>query len=547
MADLEWKLQNKGNAHHPPRRGNHGNGHGQAQGGGGNQGQPASTKWLCLCCDCEWSAAGNFNNGSRTHCLGCQRPKHVCKTPPKEIGCRDGARHWGNVVQAPKDNEAKAKEAARLERVANRKQKKQDRRAQKREARTPADDPVKAAEMDVEPAKEQEKQADPDKKLVLPKSPCLKEYMAARFKPPESVEVKSAEQCLLEVAPKDKAVELARARGDKEYVAKALEEAKKGEPGSMQLAAAKDLEKKLEEADKLVEKLSANVPATACTISLLKKTISNHEHSSTERVQSWKASATRRQAAKDKVLTSLDEHIKELQAHRAAVAEECDLRQVAWDTHNGKVQIVMSKVAAVLVERLKGAKVEAGVVETVEEVAAVEKAPSPPVEAPVATQQELDYYRTVPWSPDELPKQIPEAKNGEHVFWLRLAQNVQEWSHAHGCQPCTFAELLSDSTGPPQSAEHLTAQMESMANLVGLDYWRKLYGERIVKAGDVVPHHLGFVLYQAMNMPRVAAEKALGEATVKEGMKQAKATIKAALAEAKARPKVGRFVKTAGK
>ena len=258
-------------------------------------------------------------------------------------------------------------------------------------------------------------------------------------------------------------------------------------------------------------------------------------------MQAWTTSSTKRAAAKDKVLNVLDEHIKSLQAHRDAVVAECDRRQEAWDGHNDKVKIVISKVAAVLAERLKAAQDEAGVIVQVEAVEVV--APiAPVVDAPPASQQELDYYRSVPWQPSELPQNTPEPKEGEYDFWLRLANNVQEWTHTHGCQPCTYLELLSDGE-KTETPESLTMRMESLANLVGMDYWRKLYDSRVVMATDVVPHHLGFVLYQAMLMPRQAAEKALGEKKMKEAAKEAKATIKAAMADAKARPKVGRFVK----
>jgi hypothetical protein len=89
--------------------------------------------------------------------------------------------------------------------------------------------------------------------------------------------------------------------------------------------------------------------------------------------------------------------------------------------------------------------------------------------------------------------------------------------------------------------------MESIANLVGLAYWQRLYGQRVVLGTDVVPHHLGFVLYMAMTAPKAAAEKKLSKEEIKAANKDAKANVKAILADSKARPAVGRFVKKEAK
>jgi hypothetical protein len=85
--------------------------------------------------------------------------------------------------------------------------------------------------------------------------------------------------------------------------------------------------------------------------------------------------------------------------------------------------------------------------------------------------------------------------------------------------------------------------MESVANLVGLEYWAKLYGSRVVLGTDVVPHHLGFVLYMAMTAPKAAAEQKLTKDEVKLANKNAKAAVKAFLADGKVRPAVGKMVR----
>ena len=555
MADLEWQLQGQGNGR-GRAGGNGGNAKGGGRGGGianpkaranaGAQpkgvgkGNPQSTKWLCMCCDCHRSAAGEKNNGSRTHCLFCGRAKAVCKDPPASIGCRDGTRY----VQTPAKADDEAEEQ-RLQRNANRKAKKQERIRQKKEARTPAAPADNAGQKDQQMIVDDAGDKKEVKLLVLPRMPCMRDYLATRTKPPESESIKSADQCLLHVAPKDRAEELARARADVTYLESSLTEANKGAVGSLQLAAASGLKAKLAEAKATAETLAGNAPASATTITLMEKTISHHKHSSTERMEAWKVAAEKRTTNKDNALKLIDDHLLALQKYRLEVVEDYDSRQVAWESHNSKVSGVMSKVAAALQERLDAARLELGVVaepgEEKKESASPAAIPAAEVAAPTLAEQ--DYYRIAQWSPSELP-QIPEAKPGEHEFWLRLAYNVQEWSHTHGCQPCTYGELLTSGLDPStDTAETLSKRMESLAGLVGLAYWVKMYGERVVVSTDVVPHQLGFVLYQAMTIPRETAEKAIGDKKAKEELKLAKASIKEAMANMKARPKVGKFVK----
>jgi hypothetical protein len=481
--------------------------------------------------------------------------------PPKSIGCRDGTQRPNKNAKDAKGKEEEEKQAARKKMVEERKAKKKERRRVVREARAvPTDEPkvdeAKAADKPGEAAEKDE--MDVEKKeglkvLVMPKAPCLKEFMSGRSKPPDVVTVKSAEQCLLEVAPKDRAEELARARADVAFLEKSLEEANKGATGSLQKAAAEGFEKQLKGARDIAAQLAEKAPVSAVTVTLLKKTVSNHEHTSTQRVQAWKASAEKRATNKDAALKQVDDHILELQKYRQSVVDDCAARQTAWEEHNQKMELVISKVAAVLQERLnaaiaemgdKNGAVDAEVVAAAAEVAQTPAQPAAPAAQPAPTQQETDYYATVPWTAEELPCELPEAKEGEHLFWIRLAYNVQEWTHTHGCQPCTYNELMADGTGTVAAPEVLSRQMESLAGLIGMPYWIKLYGERKVRSTDVVPHHLGFVLFQALMKPRQVAEQALGSKKAAEELKVAKAAIKASLG-AKHRPKIGRFVKNA--
>ena len=157
--------------------------------------------------------------------------------------------------------------------------------------------------------------------------------------------------------------------------------------------------------------------------------------------------------------------------------------------------------------------------------------------------READYWRRVSWEKTDLPEVLPTPVAGEYAFWLRLACNVQEWAHVHGSPPCTFLDLMKDAAGTVEGADVVSNQMSSVASLVGMDYWIKMYGSRVVLATDIVPQHMGWVLIQAMTEPRKAAETKLGEEAAKEETKQAKAAIKAALASTKARSAVGRLVR----
>jgi hypothetical protein len=468
----------------------------------------------------------------------------VCLDPPKSIGCRDGTRY----VQTPSAAEEE-KEKERLKKIADRKQKKQERIRLKKEARTPAtpaDDAAPKGQQQM--AVDEEGKMEVAKTLTFPKAPCMKDFLAARTKPPESETIKSADQCLLEVAPKDRAEELARARADVKYLEEALIEANKGIAGSLQLAAAAGLKTKLEQAKTVAESLADKAPASALTITLLEKTISQHKHASTERMQAWKTAAEKKWTNKDNAVKLIDDHITAMQKYRQDVLDDYDTRTKTWEAHNSKVSGVISKVAAALQERLNTANLELGFAATPAEEKKDAAPPAAQVAAPVVevaapTQAEQDYYKIAPWSPSELP-QIPEAKPGEHEFWLRLAYNVQEWCHTHGCQPCTFGDLVTTGMDPStETTDILSQRMESLAGLVGLPYWVKMYGDRLVASTDCVPHQLGFVLYQAMTVPRETAEKAIGDKQAKEALKQAKASVKEAMANIKSRPKVGKFVK----
>ena len=116
---------------------------------------------------------------------------------------------------------------------------------------------------------------------------------------------------------------------------------------------------------------------------------------------------------------------------------------------------------------------------------------------------ETDYALEAPWSTDDLPA-MDKPEPGEYEFWINLAAAVNEWAGTHCTAPCTYGQL----TGPGDAA----VLIKSVVKLIGMPYWRTLYGERQINLEDVVPRHLGYVLAQALSKPRELAMKELGGA-----------------------------------
>ena len=162
----------------------------------------------------------------------------------------------------------------------------------------------------------------------------------------------------------------------------------------------------------------------------------------------------------------------------------------------------------------------------------------PPGE-PEMSQEEKDYLLSVPWTPSDLPLTVPTPAEGEYQYWLSLAQRTQEWISTYACAPCTYLELMGEVKDP-------SACMGSLAAVIGMEYWTKLYGTRMVSAQDTVPCQLALVLQQALTRNRATAESHLGKTDSEKSMEKAKAAVKEHMAKPK-RP-AGKFTKrTVGK
>ena len=142
------------------------------------------------------------------------------------------------------------------------------------------------------------------------------------------------------------------------------------------------------------------------------------------------------------------------------------------------------------------------------------------------TEEEKDYTLWAPWSSQDLPE-VQKPKDDEANFWLHLASHVMNWSEQHACAPCSYQQLIGP--GDPQ------VLMTSMVKLIGEPFWKSIYGDRIVLATDVVPRHVGFVLYMALQKPYKAAQDHLGKAEVDKAKAAAKADNVTAVKEMKAK------------
>ena len=142
-----------------------------------------------------------------------------------------------------------------------------------------------------------------------------------------------------------------------------------------------------------------------------------------------------------------------------------------------------------------------------------------------AAKQETDYGLWAPWSHQDLPEPA-KPQPEEATFWMHLATHVFNWSEQHACAPCTYEQLLGP--GDP------TILMGSVVKLVGIKFWEQIYAnKRVVMATDIVPRHMGFVLYCALQKPFEIAKESLGKDAVEKAKENAKTGNKTALKEMK--------------
>ena len=275
----------------------------------------------------------------------------------------------------------------------------------------------------------------------------------------------------------------------------------------------------------------------------MKKTLQDLTLAESTRVND---AATANSKMKEKITTmetEFDEQIAELRK-RKQIFLDCKKEVTdAW-THDESVRTVrFQEICAAWQESIKEASARAtqelaGAIEVDEEPAAGSsteddaKAAAELKEAEKEADRnriamesmESDYLLVAPWSPLDLPD-VTKPSDQEQQYWMELASRVGEWSEQHACAPCTFQQLIGP--GEPK------VLMESMAKLLGREFLTAMYGDRLVKEHHIVPRHLGFVLYNALQKPYAAAHKKLGEDSAKKARDVAKAGIKEAIAKTK--------------
>ena len=136
------------------------------------------------------------------------------------------------------------------------------------------------------------------------------------------------------------------------------------------------------------------------------------------------------------------------------------------------------------------------------------------------------------------PRSYPKPQEGEYEYWITLAQHAQIWREVHACAPCTYGELMGE-------VKDQSAAMASLVSVIGMNYWTKLYGTRVVKDTDVVPCQLALVLQQSLMKNRSTAETALGSEMTEKSNAKAKAKLKACMDDLAKRQKIKTVRKTA--
>ena len=486
QGELLQKLVGQGNG----RRGAQNQKAGATEGGSAIPNRKVKTKWCCLLKSCTKSANGALNNANRTECFGCGNPKGYCCSPPAAL-CRTTAQEA--LAEAKLKEKAKAGEAPAPA-------------APKAKAKPPA-----AAH------KEEEKAPLADLPEV-PTAPAISDFVKSRVAPPLAVVVKTAEECLLGVAPKDRAHDLALARDDVTHWQSALDSAKKGAAGSTRLNQAPAIQEELVKAQEAVKKFEQDAPVTPCTVTLLEKTMSDYKHVTTTRTEAWKKGAEKAKASEDEVVAAIEEHILEWQNLREAIIADAKVRTTAWKDHHEKVLETMGKVAATLKGRHDTATQVAtsqglGAHETASAVVAAEASATPVSsdEEMVVVEFHEDHWMNVLYSPTEIPdhkealkKVSPVSKGAMNHMW----GVVHAWPMNEGTQ-LTFAQF-----GACEGEAFIT-----MKTLIGEAIWKRMYDTRAesITAHDVCPRSFATPMLIALSLAscHLASYEVLEKAIVK--------------------------------
>jgi hypothetical protein len=319
--------------------------------------------------------------------------------------------------------------------------------------------------------------------------------------PPETVTELTAEQVLVNVAPRDIDAKLAAAAEEVSFHQDILRVALNGPAGSTRLAKVPDYRKEVEVAEAAHAKLAkavaeANAAAVAVDPSLttggsaltaIQKAVSVHGHAVTVRTESWAKGQAKSKVVNDAALKLIDDHIVELQAFRQSMVDEQTARQTAWTENQAKTVAVFKSVTDALQERL---------------AAAQNKLPVTPMDTSVEdVEYHDDHYLTVLYSPSELPDHKDVIKKATVPTKAALSQmwgTVHAWPQHPGVQ-------LTYTTLGASAGEGFVA----LKALLGEAVWTRLYGDRAknIRASDVCPRSMQTPLLIALANASVILEQ----------------------------------------
>ena len=439
---------------------------GQDQGTGKDQGK-VKAKWACLRKGCKKSEGGALNNASRLTCFCCGHDKGACMSPPAGL-CRT------TCQDALKLNEQEAEEAGAQEVQAGTAP--QAKAAAKATGKPPKAEPTAVAA------------------LPAPKALTVEVYIKSRTAAPPTVTVKTAEECLLGAAPRDKAVELAQARDDVAYLTDQLAEAKKGAQGSARLARVPALQVDLDQASVKVEKCAASAPARACSTTLLQNAVTDYEHLTSTRKASWLRGAAKALAAEEEVVEEIQAHIKEWQAYLASLQEDARVRKKDWATYQTAATAAMVQVSVALKERHAAAVTLASGgtgapppgtsgVSAAAGAASASSAAAGAASAPTVLSSILPIVEL------PAPVQIEEAELDAYALLQRVLEH-------HSMQDVDFPLAFGNVPLP-----HTT-----IAKLVGAQLWTDAYPKGAPKELDFINRRILGALKVAVNRMAIAHE-----------------------------------------
>ena len=408
----------------------------------------AKAKWWCLLKGCEKSAKGAMNNANRTTCFCCGQQKGYCMSPPASL-CRTTAQE--GRAEGDKAGAAAEEKPPPVKPLA-------------KAAAKPAEEKPTAQVLTLLPA--------------VPAPPATSLYDKSRTAPPTTVTVRTVEECLIGAAPKDRALALANAREEVAHWQLSLDSAKKGAPGSSRVLLVPSLQKELDAATLSASKLEDSAPVTACTVTLLEKSLSDHRNHTSHRTAAWEKGAAKAKEAEDAVVAAVQQHIEDWQAYLAALKEDAKERLTAWNTHHEAVRDTTCKVEDKLKERLQTA------------VAAVPLTPSQ-VDAnmAVASQAEVDRLAK---------EQLDCAMEAFKLLNATVVINPNDCKVFTQPPPketvATLAAMFywadSSSMGDahlPFTLEDMQSTTEVAYSLVGDVIWGQFFGAAAVTVKTVVP------------------------------------------------------------